>query len=777
LEKKVKFTIEKQNRVKMRIQKLVHSRCSRVVCKLGVLLFFLMCMRGNAFSQTCNLLCNADFENPQNGGWHLTYNSLFPCWYTTASDSAIEVWWTGFNGVPAYHGNQFIELNAYQVATMYQNFVSAPGTQLTIGFAHRGRAGVDTMSVSIGPVGGPYTTLGIYGDNNVAWGYYTVSYTIPAGAGNYYSLRFNSIYATGGNQSIGNFLDDVSVSTPGTISIAMASSGHNCFGTSTASATATPSGGLAPYTYFWSPSGGSGPTAIGLSQGTYTVTVNDAHGCPSSSTVNIVTGSKIGQSFTKTPNSCSGPPSGTATVNATGGNGPYTYSWNPSGQSTATATHLTVGVYTCVVTDSWGCNSSDTVSVSGARSILPLTSSTGITCNGLTNGSATVTYTGGNGPLTFSWSPGGQTTATISNLAAGTYTVTLKDSLGCTTKDSAKVVSPTVLGLTNSSQANTTCGLTNGSAQVTATGGTPGYTYSWNPSGQTGSFASALAAGSYTIVVKDSHNCQATSTVTITGSSPAAQASFKGMDTTGCEPLCVQFLNTTPGTLNSLTWNYGDGTTGTMNQTSHCYTSPGTYSVSISTSDMNNCSSSSTHAGMVHVFPKPHVAFTASPGFAVTPNQQIHFTDQSTGPTSWSWNFGGAFSSNQNPVHTYTDSGSYWVTLVITNSYGCKDSVKELVIVRKENAFLIPNTFSPDGDGKNDLFEIKADAYPQFQIDIYDRWGVLVFSSNDITKSWDGKVMHTGREAVMGTYYYVLSLGSPSSQTKNYNGFLTLFRR
>src|SRR5215469_8485188 len=82
-------------------------------------------------SQDCHFLCNGDFENPSFGQWTDIPDTLFQCWKTTESDSIIEVWWTGYNGVPAYSGNQFVELNANAVGTLYQNFSIAPGTHIT----------------------------------------------------------------------------------------------------------------------------------------------------------------------------------------------------------------------------------------------------------------------------------------------------------------------------------------------------------------------------------------------------------------------------------------------------------------------------------------------------------------------------------------------------------------------------------------------------------------------------------------------------------------------
>ncbi len=171
-----------------------------------------------AQSDTCQFLCNTDFEDNQVvsvGSQGFFNESLISCWKTTESDSIIEVWGSGFNGVPAYSGNQFIELNAYTVSTLYQDFTAISGSTRSISFAHRGRyTNPDVMNVKIGPNGGPYVLLGTYSDNNTAWSYYTVSYTFPTGGP--YELRFESVSSNGGAGPAagGNFLDAISIHCP-----------------------------------------------------------------------------------------------------------------------------------------------------------------------------------------------------------------------------------------------------------------------------------------------------------------------------------------------------------------------------------------------------------------------------------------------------------------------------------------------------------------------------------------------------------------------------------
>lgn len=161
----------------------------------------------------CNFLCNVDFENEKlvnPGQFGFFDQSRISCWSTTATDSKIEIWGSGFGGVPAFSGNQFAELNANMVSTLYQNFTAAHGAQVEISFAHRGRAGLDRMMVEIGPVGGPYFDLGIFSADNKQWEYNAVFFNFPDTGVLDYTIRFVSVSAAGG-ATVGNFLDAISI--------------------------------------------------------------------------------------------------------------------------------------------------------------------------------------------------------------------------------------------------------------------------------------------------------------------------------------------------------------------------------------------------------------------------------------------------------------------------------------------------------------------------------------------------------------------------------------
>jgi hypothetical protein len=213
-----------------------------------------------------------------------------------------------------------------------------------------------------------------------------------------------------------------------------------------------------------------------------------------------------------------GQANGSATAFAYSGTTPYTYLWSTTPpQTTATATGLSAGFYTVTVTDNAASTASASVTINNiAGPSVSITGSTNATC-GQSNGSATALASGGTGPYTYYWSTSPtQTTATASNIAAGTYTVSVNDNNGCQATNSVTITNSTAspsCDITNS--VNETNGQSNGSATVTATGGTSPYTYVWSNS-QSTQIATNLTAGIYAVTVSDANGCTCGDQVTIT---------------------------------------------------------------------------------------------------------------------------------------------------------------------------------------------------------------------------------------------------------------------
>jgi gliding motility-associated-like protein len=282
-----------------------------------------------------------------------------------------------------------------------------------------------------------------------------------------------------------------------------------CFGLCNGSATATPSGGTPAYTFLWN-TGATTATISSLCPGVYTVTVTDSKGCTSIQSVTITQPTVINTGLTFTNVTCNGSCNGTATSTPSGGTPGYTFLWSPGGATTSTISGLCPGVYTVTVTDANGCTKTGSVTITQPNILTVTISATVLSCNGDCNATATATIAGGTPPYTIDWLPGspvGDGTTTISSLCAGTYTVNITDSKGCTATATITILQPTALSLAGFTT-NVTCfGVCNGTAAVVPGGGTPLYSYLWTPGGQTTSSISSQCAGSYTLTLTDSKGC------------------------------------------------------------------------------------------------------------------------------------------------------------------------------------------------------------------------------------------------------------------------------
>jgi gliding motility-associated-like protein len=189
---------------------------------------------------------------------------------------------------------------------------------------------------------------------------------------------------------------------------------------------------------------------------------------------------------------------------------------------------------------------------------------------------------------------------------------------------------------------------------------------------------------------------------------------------------------------------------------------------------------STTLTNYITVYPLPNADFSASPQPATALNNQVTFTDLSSGAVSWLWSFGSDIyaSSLQNPVYTFQDTGTFNVQLVVSNQYGCQDSITLPIVVNPDYALYIPNSFTPNGDGKNDVF------FPQgmgvnpdkFSMLIFDRWGNLIFKTDVWPNGWDGTVQNTSRMSQVDTYVYKITTVDPEGSRKVYVGQVNLIR-
>lgn len=447
-------------------------------------------------------------------------------------------------------------------------------------------------------------------------------------------------------------------------------------GTGSATANAA-TGGLSPYTYLWSPSGGSSVTATGLTAGAYTITVTDNNGCTATANVTITQPTALSISMASTANVlCYGGNTGSATANAaTGGTSPYTYSWAPSGGTNLTASGLTAGTYTITAKDNNGCTATVSASISQPTQLTVSASvNANVSCSGGNTGSASATAGGGISPYTYAWSGGG-TNAIKTGLTAGAYSVVLKDSNGCTASASVTITQPTPLIVSASTIANINCnGGNTGSVLATAGGGTSPYTYSWSGGGTNASHT-GLTAGTYTITLKDNNGCSATASTIITQPAPlAASASVTAnVSCNGGSNGSVSSTHT--GGTSPFTYLWSAGGT---NATESSLTA-GTYTITIH----DNCGASAT-AQVSVTQPAPLTVST-------TVNANVSCNGGSNGsasatpsggvsPYTYAWSGGGS-----NSTKSALTAATY--TITVKDKNGC--SASALAIITQPTAVSI----------------------------------------------------------------------------------------
>ncbi len=223
----------------------------------------------------------------------------------------------------------------------------------------------------------------------------------------------------------------------------------------------------------------------------------------------------------------------------------------------------------------------------------------------------------------------------------------------------------------------------------------------------------------------------------------------------GCEPLEVQFTDTTSNTSGyvSWKWNFQDHGTSELQSPSVTFDKEGEYNVSLQVTSEGNCKSSAERTAYIKVFDTPTAGFEANPEETVLEESTITFTDKSTTTDnlSYNWDFNdGNSSTDANPVHTYQATGSYDVSLTVVTEHGCEDTYSYEITVHPDFAVFIPNAFSPNGDGLNDTFKVKGIGVKDYLLQIYSRWGKLIYESNNLETEWDAA------DVPGGTYIYVI---------------------
>lgn len=249
----------------------------------------------------------------------------------------------------------------------------------------------------------------------------------------------------------------------------------------------------------------------------------------------------------------------------------------------------------------------------------------------------------------------------------------------------------------------------------------------------------------------------------------------------GCAPQSVYFNNLSIpiDSTYDIQWNFGDGNKGTGVHPTHVYETPGTYDVDVSITSPVGCSTSAHFEDLITVRESPVADFTYSPARPSNFEPKVSFTDQSLRAVKWEWIIDQVYRTGiQHPVYTFPDTGVKTVTLIVEHIDGCRDSLTKIIDVEPRVTYYLPNAFTPNIDGTNDIFAGKGvyDGMKGFKLTIWDRWGGLVFETTDPNKGWNGRKNNEGELLPMGVYVYLVEYVNPRSKKESLKGFATLIK-
>ncbi len=250
----------------------------------------------------------------------------------------------------------------------------------------------------------------------------------------------------------------------------------------------------------------------------------------------------------------------------------------------------------------------------------------------------------------------------------------------------------------------------------------------------------------------------------------------------GCAPQDV-FYNNLSFPIDStyiIEWDFGDGNTSDEISPTHTYTEPGLYDISLTITSPIGCTISDFFPQFVRVKPGPNAEFTFSPQQLTNFNSTVQFTDLSEGAVGWMWTIGDfpAPILQQNPSYTFQDTGFHEVTLLVRHESGCVDSTTAIIEVIPLVTYHLPNAFTPNGDGKNEGFKGVGylDGMTDFNMTIWNRWGELIFETNDPTEEWTGRKQNQGDILQNGVYVVLVQYTEPRGEKIRLKGFATLIR-
>ena len=565
----------------------------------------------------------------------------------------------------------------------------------------------------------------------------------------------------------------------------------SCNGGSDGTAAVTPTGGSTPYSYAW-PSGTLTANETGLSQGTYVVTVTDAKGCTSTSSVVVTQPDTLKITTGNIPVSCFGQSDGQLIATPVGGTSPYSFNWSNSFTDSVNL-GLAIGSYQVTITDANGCSTNTSLTITQPDVIRLTVSPRDTICIG-NSSTIQATATGGNTNYTYNWNNNlsNSRTHVVSPNEKTTYTVSVNDEKGCSTTQDSIVINVRDLSKTNlqAFSAGNICAGETTTISATHDGSLGGYGYTW--SNNVGNGLGPITV-SPTITTQYIVNAFDVCGTILSDSIDVLVESYPLLNLPstikeGCEPLTVNFVDSLNSNANNLiySWDLGDGTFSSSSNFDHTYDTEGSYPVTLKITTPGGCESNSSGLSQVIVYPTPQANFTLNPRLTDLNNPVVTFQNTSLKEDNIKWDFYDSFTSIRNDtVIQFADTGWFSIKLVAYTAFGCKDSIVKNLRVNPVYEIVVPNAFTPNTGGpssgfygkndlSNDIFYVHADLVRNYEMQIFNRWGELIFQTKDVNQGWDG--YYLGKLSPQDVYVYKVTVEFLNGKTETKTGNFTLFR-
>jgi gliding motility-associated-like protein len=540
-----------------------------------------------------------------------------------------------------------------------------------------------------------------------------------------------------------------------------------------------------PFTFTTLPVGPHAGTSLAnLSSGTYTTITNYNSTCIDTTYVVVGNLSTVSVSIQNSVAIvCYSNCTGSVMLSVQNAVLPVTYSaTGMPATNTNIISNLCAGFYTIKVVDANGCPATATVNFVDPpqftySATAPSTACAGRQVNLQGSGS------GGTGNYTFIWTPGNINGQLVGVVPAGTtvYTLNAFDSKGCTQPPVQLTVS--VLPMISVSLPASGAGICPGStAQITPTvsGGDGIYSYLWLPGSSTAPsvFVENITVPVYTLVVTDACGSPPAVKLVTINLFPATKPLYQVKGGRGCEPYCTAFINVTPRSGQAI-WSFGSQSAQqTGDTTRYCYEKAGNYDLKLSVVDSNNCRAAYIYTNAITVMQSPKAGFMSLPEHpTLKTSENVLFSNTSENGTSYQWYSGSTLlGETQNIYYTFPDTGCYLFQLVAKNPQGCTDTLEKYVCVNEDFNFYMPNCFTPNDNGLNDVFMPKGTAWlpDNYLFEIYNRWGSRLFKTSEIGKGWDGS--NAGASTPQNAFVWRVTVTDMQQVRHVFQGSVTLLR-